>query len=281
VPHTWKVEAETTDYHGVAWYHRSFQAPDEWTGQCVRLEFEAVYHSATVWVNEKQAGEHLRKGYTAFAFDVSDLVKPGEENTVVVRVDNEFSDRMLPRGTSYDWAGDGGIARPVNLLVTPPVYADRLAIDAHSNLDRNTAEATVSCRLHNTTDTEREVALRCRIAEEDTGRWVPDQTLGESVAVPAGGTKQVELTRASWEDPMLWHFDHPHLHHAVLDVRPDEGQAHREAAQFGVRSITVSDGHFYLNGEPVSLMGVERMAGVIRRTGWPSSGTGSGTITTT
>jgi beta-glucuronidase len=167
---------------------------------------------------------------------------------------------MLPRGTSYDWAEDGGITRPVHLLVTPPVYADRLAIDARPNLDQNTAAASVSCRLHNTTDAEREVTLRGRIVEEDTGRWVADP-VEASVTVPAGGTRQVELRQMTWSDPQLWHFDHPHLYHAVLDVHPDEGPAHRETDHFGVRSITVSDGHFSLNGEQVSLMGVERMAG--------------------
>jgi beta-glucuronidase len=167
---------------------------------------------------------------------------------------------MLPSGTSYDWAEDGGITRPVNLLVTPPVYADRLAIDARPDLDQNTATATVSCRLHNTTDAEREVILRGRIVEEDTGRWVAEPAEA-SVTVSGGGTRKVELSQMGWSDPQLWHFDRPHLHHAVLDVHPDEGPAHREVDHLGIRSITVSDGYFYLNGEQVSLMGVERMAG--------------------
>lgn len=74
VPHTWQVKADMADYHGVAWYHRSVQVPDDWARQCVRLEFEAVYHSAEVWVNGERVGEHLRKGYTAFAFDISSAV---------------------------------------------------------------------------------------------------------------------------------------------------------------------------------------------------------------
>src|SRR5690349_15673147 len=36
------------DYQGVAWYRREFTAPP---GAVVRIEFEAVYHSAAVWVN--------------------------------------------------------------------------------------------------------------------------------------------------------------------------------------------------------------------------------------
>ena len=55
-----------TEYRGVAWYWRRFDAPERWAGSVVRIEFEAVYHTATVWVNGRHAGEHARKGYTAF-----------------------------------------------------------------------------------------------------------------------------------------------------------------------------------------------------------------------
>ena len=39
----------------------------------MRIEFEAVFHSAKVWVNGKPAGEHLRKAYTAFTCDIGGL----------------------------------------------------------------------------------------------------------------------------------------------------------------------------------------------------------------
>src|SRR5882757_5379568 len=37
--------------------------------------------------------------------------------------------------------------------------------------------------------------------------------------------------------------------------------AHEFTTMFGIRSIEVNDGSFWLNGERVRLMGVERMAG--------------------
>src|SRR5262249_7305041 len=38
VPHTWQVEPKNAGYRGVAWYRRSFEAPEEWRDRTVRVE---------------------------------------------------------------------------------------------------------------------------------------------------------------------------------------------------------------------------------------------------
>src|ERR1022692_3039181 len=64
VPHTWQIEPEHADYMGVGWYRRTFEAPQAWSNRAVRVEFEAVFHSATVWLNGVEVGRHTGKGYT-------------------------------------------------------------------------------------------------------------------------------------------------------------------------------------------------------------------------
>ena len=73
VPHTWQIEAPLAEYYGTAWYRRTFDVPADWRTFAVRVEFEAVFHTATVWINGQMAGEHRSKGYKAFTFDVTDL----------------------------------------------------------------------------------------------------------------------------------------------------------------------------------------------------------------
>ena len=51
VPHTWQVMPAAEEYRGQAWYRRTFDAPKDWEFSAVRIEFEAVFHSVTVWVN--------------------------------------------------------------------------------------------------------------------------------------------------------------------------------------------------------------------------------------
>jgi len=58
----------------------------------------------------------------------------------------------------------------------------------------------------------------------------------------------------------LWHFDHPNLYRLTFSITSGQ-ESHRLTATFGVRKLEVKDGGFYLNGERVRLIGVERMAG--------------------
>src|SRR5580765_7562353 len=48
IPHTWQIETSLADHRGVAWYRRTFDAPARWGNSVVRIEFEAVFHTAAV-----------------------------------------------------------------------------------------------------------------------------------------------------------------------------------------------------------------------------------------
>ena len=149
VPHTWQIEPAHADYRGVAWYRREFEVHAAWRDAAVRIEFEAVFHSATVWVNGQIVGEHLRKGYTAFTFDIASVLRWEQTNNIVVRVDSAFNEQMLPRGRSSDWAHDGGIFRPVQLLVTPRTFVEHVTVDALPDFATGNAALSISASCRN------------------------------------------------------------------------------------------------------------------------------------
>ncbi|MGB7762622.1 MAG: glycoside hydrolase family 2 TIM barrel-domain containing protein [Bryobacteraceae bacterium] len=255
IPHTWQVEPDNAGYRGVAWYRRSFDAPEAWRDRAVRVEFEAVFHTATVWVNGKEAGRHIGKGYTSFTLDAGHLLRYGAPNHLVVKVDNAFNESMLPRGRSSDWAHDGGIYRPVRLLVTPPVFIEGVAVDAEPDLAAGTASVAVSLVVRNTLQQSWHGSIGYRITDEATG----NPMLGPSVTghLAAGETRTITLHPATLHEPRLWHFDHPNLYRLTAEL----GEGHSLDTTFGIRKIEIRDSGFYLNGEKVRLMGVERMAG--------------------
>jgi beta-glucuronidase len=256
VPHTWQVEPAHADHYGVAWYRRAFDVPRAWEGSAVRVEFEAVFHSATVRVNGQAAGEHIGKGYTTFTLDLGGLLRYGAENTIEVRVDNQFNEEMLPRGRSSDWAHDGGIYRPVRLLVTPKLFLDRLAVDADPDLAAGTARITLRATVRNTGQETASAMIGYRVVEEETGREVLSVPEASLVAVKSGGAVTVALAPAILRNPRLWHFEHPHLYRLEATFGD-----HTLSTTFGVRKIEIRGTSFYFNGERVRLMGVERMAG--------------------
>ena len=66
-----------------------------------------------------------------------------------MRVDNRPGDRMLPRNKSYDWTDDGGIIRPVNLLVTARTFIESIEIGAVPDLANGSAEIRVRATVRN------------------------------------------------------------------------------------------------------------------------------------
>lgn len=260
VPHTWQIEPGNEERMGVAWYRREFEAPAEWKGSVVRVEFEAVFHSATVLVNDREAGRHLGKGYTAFAFDITPLLRFGAKNVLLVRVDNSFSDTMLPRGRSSDWTHDGGIYRPVRLLVTPPVYIERVEIDAQPDASFRNGTVRVHAVVRNASPAAWKGSAGYRVVDRQSGNpasaWA-----GTEVSIPAGETRTLPLAAATIEGARLWHFDRPNLYGAEVELRSGARTLHAFGETFGIRSFEVKPDGFYLNGERVRLMGVERMAG--------------------
>jgi len=261
VPSTWQVSPKTAGYMGAAWYRREFDAPEEWKGKVVRIEFEAVFHTADVFINGKKAGGHAGKGYTAFRLDVSPLIEPGRRNTVTVRVHNSFSSAMLPRNDSYDWTPDGGITRPVRLIVTPPVYVESLRVDAAPDLAKGRASLDIRAVVHNASGAPARLGLGFRVADEKTGLSVVEDPAALEVEIPAGTAREIALPEAFIDHPRLWHFDHPDLYTLEISLLQKDGVGHRLGTTFGVRRIEVRGTEFLLNGEPVRLAGVERMAG--------------------
>ena len=92
---------------GWAWYRLSVDIPPRWKDREVFLSFEGVDDFCEVYVNGELAGKNgdLEARKTAFdekkSHNITRLVKAGDKATIAVRVN--------------DWAGAGGIFRPVTL----------------------------------------------------------------------------------------------------------------------------------------------------------------------
>lgn len=264
VPHTWQIETPLTGYRGVAWYWRTFDLPprasaDTGRDSTVRVEFEAVFHSAAVWVNGKPAGEHARKGYTAFTLDITNLLHWDQGNSIAVRVENAFNQHMVPRGQSSDWANDGGIFRPVQLLITPKTFVERVDVDAVPDLSSAQGKLTITAYVRNTGANTWSGQGSFRVVKEGESERVLTGSAKQTLSVKAGAIEVLTL-QATLSEAKLWHFDHPHLYRLEFSIA-DARQGHRFATIFGVRQLEIRDGTFFLNGERVRLMGVERMAG--------------------
>ncbi|MFR9565821.1 MAG: sugar-binding domain-containing protein, partial [Rikenellaceae bacterium] len=119
VPGDWNSQRlEFFYYEAPMWYKKSFYfTPDDTKRNF--LHFAGVSSKAEVYLNGKLLGKHSG-GFTPFQFEVSDVLREGE-NVVVVRVDNIRTTDGIP-ALDFDWWNYGGITHDVDLISTPKTF---------------------------------------------------------------------------------------------------------------------------------------------------------------
>jgi len=265
VPHTWNVMPEYLDYEGLAWYRRTFTVPAGSENAHLRLRFGAVFYLARVWFNGQYLGQH-EGGYTPFEYDVSAVARPGEINVLAVQVDNLRAIDRIPAvlrpDWSFDWYNYGGITRDVSLEITSRAYIARQQVVSTPHItgmdEADSATVTATIMVNNTSSDPLDGTLVATLLEDASGQAVLNAPVSSSISVAAGESAEVQLT-ATLASPKLWHFDHPNLYRWSVSLTVADGQIlHTDEVTIGIRSVELKNGYFYINGEPVRLVGVTR-----------------------
>jgi hypothetical protein len=91
----WQLQPGTPfpDYHGIAWYRKTFDAPQVKSPQRLLLYFGGADGNAVVYLNGKEIGTHQTAGEkenysgwnTPFVFDITQAVRP-KDNILVVQL---------------------------------------------------------------------------------------------------------------------------------------------------------------------------------------------------
>ena len=230
---------------GLGWYRKSFAVPAAWKGRRVSLEFDGVYHRATVYVNGREVGFHPY-GYTAFAYDITDYLLPGQDNVVAVKVDHTDC-------PSSRWYSGSGIYRHVWLNVTDPVHIGlwgTYVTTPAAGSDR--AEVRVETTVVNDGVKAAQVSLTSEL-RDPAGRVVAKATVKAPLAA---GTQAVLPQEFSLQAPALWDIDAPQLYTLVSTVRRGGAVVDRYETPFGIRDIRFDpDKGFFLNGRSVKMKG--------------------------
>jgi hypothetical protein len=231
--------------HGL--YRTHFTPSADWKGKRVRLVFEGVMTDATVRVNGQLAGPTHQGAFYRFSYDITDKLKPGEDNVLEVDVAKESSNRatnIAERDGDY-WVF-GGIFRPVWLEISPVEAIRQVAIDARANGDL-TADLQFDGD-HEATRVEGQVVT-------PDGKPVDAPF---SLQLPSGGTGKVRLATRI-DTPRLWTAETPNLYALKLVLYKGDEAIHTVTQRFGFRTFEVRPGQgLYLNGQRILLKGANR-----------------------
>lgn len=113
---------------------KNITIPANWTGQQIKLYFEAVAGYSEIYINQEKVGENFDL-FLPFSFDITDKVTPGEtvEILVGVRSQSLFEDnstigrRIVPGGSMWGYHING-IWQDVYLLALPKVHIEDVYI---------------------------------------------------------------------------------------------------------------------------------------------------------
>ena len=237
---------------GTGWYRKSFTIDRDLAGKRIAINFDGVYMNATVWFNGVKLGTHPY-GYSPFSFDLTGNAKFGEENTIVVKVENR-----LP---SSRWYSGSGIYRDVTLTVTDGVHVGNngVAIKTPSLATQNGGNVTMNLTTKVANDTEAAANITLKQTVFPKGGKA-DAAIGTvttaSKSIAAGASADVTSTITA-TSPKLWSIKNPNLYTVRTEVLNGDTVLDTYDTEYGFRwtGFDATSG-FSLNGEKVKLKGV-------------------------
>lgn len=221
-------------------YRRTFSIPSDWKGNTVKLVFEGVMTDTSVKINGKSAGSTHQGGFTAFSYDISNLLKYGGENTIEVFVKKESDNKSINAAERRaDWWLFGGIYRPVYLEVLPKIHINKVMTDAK-------ADGTLNLHLQTSN-----IPKGCILEAEIDGNEPKTVSL-----------ENTDLHNVSFKFDSIkkWDPEHPNLYNLKLSLKDNKGNVlHKTNQKIGFRTIEfIPQDGFYLNGTRLIIKGINR-----------------------
>lgn len=229
---------------GTGWYRRSLEIPSDLGDRRVFLRFDGAMSHARVYVNGKEVG-YWPYGYNTFAFDITAFVRPGEANTLAVRLENKHE--------SSRWYPGAGLYRNVHLTFTSPVYVPLWGTQIQTpTIEASRAYVDVRTRIAGlSTLAGRPLQVKTKILSPE-GKVVAQR----EEEIQSAGAERLYHTGFDVERPQLWDIDQPHLYKYVVELSDGGRLLDRDTTTFGIRSIQLKAGDgFYLNGRKLKFQG--------------------------
>ena len=257
--------AKTSPYACGWWYRTVFAAPAANAGGRVWLHFGGINYRGDVWVNgvKVTASDTIAGAYRTYDLDVTDAVKPGNENVLAVET---FAPTEKDLGINWvDWNPappdkDMGLWGAVELVTTGSVTVKApLAVTHFEDETLHTADLTVSVELENTADH----AVKGSVSGIAAGA-----RFEQPVELAAHEKKTVMFDPAKFSalrfsNVKPWwpaQMGEPHLEHLTIGFSMAGAKTEEQAIDFGFREmtseLTATGGRlFRVNGKPILIRG--------------------------
>lgn len=222
-------------------YKRTFFIEESFREKQIILRFCGVDSAYHLWINGQEAG-YSKAARNESEFDITDMVKVGQENDVTVRV-YQWSDGTYLEDQDMWW--ESGIFRDVELLGVPKDGICDFKVTA--DLDETYENGLLSVEAALRTEENVQVTFELQDARGNI-------VLTESVAAADGRVRMEAVV----ENAKHWSAEIPYLYKLLMTVKRD-GQVIEVIPQnVGFRNIRMNGDTFLVNGVAIIFKGMNR-----------------------
>lgn len=252
----------------IVWYRKHFRLPADVKGRKVFIEFEGARQGIDLYVNGHLVGQH-ENGVMAFGFDLTAFVKPGKENVIAARIDNNWDYAEKATGVKYQWsnrnfnANYGGLPKNVWLHVTDKLYQ---TLPLYSNLQTTgvyiyaediqvrarKARIHAESEVKNETKKSQTVGYLVELFDRD-GKLVKSFCGEEKRINP--GEKVVLSAESEVEGLHFWSWGYGYLYTVKTALCIEGKKTDEVITRTGFRKTRFADGKVWLNDRVIQLKG--------------------------
>lgn len=243
-----RVTGAHIDENDGAIMRRTAKIPANWKGKKIFLRFDAVYPAARYFLNGTCLGEHFN-GVTPVEFDVTKLVKPGEEVLVAIRLIRRY--KYLQMDMFRHALEFGGMSQGARFLAVDPCYISDYSLVTSLNKDLVSGSVKGTVVVSNTSS--RAVTATVCAGIDKLGSFEKTEKLA------AGETKKIKVA-FNVKNPKLWNDESPNIYdlNLALDVKGQDTQKIEYKTAF--RRLDLTPEGAFLNGNPVKFRGVNHLS---------------------
>lgn len=260
LPHDWVVDlpfsGEASHSHGyktigwkypdtsVGWYRRHLFVPESDKGKHITIEFEGVFRNSEVFCNGVYLG-HEVSGYASRVYDLTEALKYGEDNVIVVRCD-----ASIEEGWFYEGAG---IYRNVYLSKTDPLAIEPYGLSVVTDFDGDDFSKAIvrsQATIFNYSVRHRGGVVRFTLKDASGKIIASDQSSVKDLQARRSATVSASF---ELQNPHLWSPDDPYLYTLETAVGSDV-----TSTKVGIRKIEFThDRGLLVNGNRVQVKGCD------------------------
>ncbi|WP_233565224.1 glycoside hydrolase family 2 protein [Aquimarina sp. AD10] len=274
IPHTLKLVSYELDSISEGWEQKKYLREYGWyrktvtiaenSNKKVFLEFEGVHNATELWVNGKKVGNHNINGYISFHFDITDHVKFGQDNLIVIKADNRFDKTIAPDPHRTDYVKFGGLYRDLYLVTTNKVHVtynwDKFDAGVHittPTVNKKNGTVSIKTSVTNQNNTSKNCKIITKIINAEG--YVLKKII-QQIKIAANTDHTFRQTTSITDDDFhTWSPDIPYLYRVNSVIYENNKPVDFVENNFGFRTFKLVEGKgFVLNGEPIFLIGVNR-----------------------